>query len=1453
MATAAQVKAAMDAGYSIDEIEQHLGNPGIVGKIQTALNSGYSVGEVDQHLSAKQAPVSVAPEMNASTAPMEDAMLAQTQEQETQKAVDAAKGWSGQGTGVSKFAENAAQMAKDYWATLTAPSPVAGGQYVKDSELGEGYFMPDGSFMPIEDAWKQVVSRAQNIVEPVAYPLAMIPSPVQPVAAKIAGAAVATRLAQAYGETDEQGRPQGLVGVGKAIVSPVTGLYDKFIGNPEKFQQDLENAPAETLFNLALELGVVAAVGKGIYEARKAKPTAEPTPEFQPSETGPVTRRYTAEDLTPASRQELLEAVRNQLEKIAQDKWTKAEASVEPRPEVVDYASWWEKNAPRAERGQTDLVTREVIGENGITPRIPQMTDAQVLQGIKQAQGRNLFDRAEAGKVDIITRQIRELDPYQEWWYNNAERMPERRIKPPEDIADFVDYRDVIQAETGASTPQIIKELSARREAMINDMVTDLKASRQGVENVRVSENDPSMGPITTGFYTISHNPKWYRDFYAQYNKAPTMADYREIAKESLRNGVDLVTDRLPKNENFIAVEKTIEALKNAEKVPDIIREGKTPNPVEAAEMLSNYHNKLYDATSFTDKLKNFMSSPAKQAEKGSVRAGVSLASDVNKSIFQRGKEAFESAYTAGIDALDPINVATKGAEKLVGKLAAEENPYILARNANSGATARAEMLVSGKTDTIPTLRKFYDLPHEATMQGVIDSLPKGKVSDALKADGFNTHQDALAGFLAAKRQLELQKNNPDYIGPMESAKAAKFVAENTSSLGKAADLFHKFNDNILQIAVDGGLVSPEVAAVLRTKYKNYASMARDFSDVSAMDSFFGTNKGYVNVAGVIKRIKDGSERAVVNPLETAIKNAYVVLSRVERNKVAQSVADLADVMEGLPGAIAKRVDAPANPTKSTFSVMRNGERQYYQTTPEMYRALTSMDVETAGMLAKVMAYPAGWLRAGATLDPGFFAKNVTRDAFTAALYSKAGFIPGVDTLRGVAALIGKPGLVNEFKASGAPMSVITAMDRNSLAKAIQNLDGKSLWANYNPVELLRTVTGFFENATRIREYEMVRNKGGSILDAATAAKDVTLDFSRKGGRMVEPNMIVSFLNAGLQGTDRFIRAMKDNPLQTTTRGVMAITIPSVALWMANHDDIRYQELPSYQRDLFWVIPTGPKLTRERFNALLASGKSKQQIMDEAGTLIRIPKPFEPGIVFGSLPERLLDYAYTKDPSGMSKWARTALQQLAPNIVPTAIAPILEGVTNHSFFTGRDIVPQSKEKLPAKMQYQPYNTEVSKKIGAALDNPMIPGGVSPAKIDNAIAGFFGGLGKTTIDAAELVAGLRNGRPDKLLTEQPIIRSFFITPLKGAESVQDFYEQFKRQSELFEEFKATKQKPADFNPALYNRLKATNTEIQALNKAARAIEASKISDDAKRKQMDAINLSVLNRARKATNK
>jgi hypothetical protein len=66
--------------------------------------------------------------------------------------------------------------------------------------------------------------------------------------------------------------------------------------------------------------------------------------------------------------------------------------------------------------------------------------------------------------------------------------------------------------------------------------------------------------------------------------------------------------------------------------------------------------------------------------------------------------------------------------------------------------------------------------------------------------------------------------------------------------------------------------------------------------------------------------------------------------------------------------------------------------------------------------------------------------------------------------------------------------------------------------------------------------------------------------------------------------------------------GVGTITIPSMALWALNHDNPEYKARAAWEKNLFWLIPrTG-------------------------GGFYRVPKPFEYGIIFGSLPERMADF-----------------------------------------------------------------------------------------------------------------------------------------------------------------------------------------------------------------------------------
>src|SRR5205823_5932291 len=130
-------------------------------------------------------------------------------------------------------------------------------------------------------------------------------------------------------------------------------------------------------------------------------------------------------------------------------------------------------------------------------------------------------------------------------------------------------------------------------------------------------------------------------------------------------------------------------------------------------------------------------------------------------------------------------------------------------------------------------------------------------------------------------------------------------------------------------------------------------------------------------------------------------------------------------------------------------------------------------------------------------------------------------------------------------------------------------------------------------------------------------------------------NMITAFGNAQLQGLDRIGRQFKDRPTNTLLKVAGGITLPSVLLWWANHDDPRWQEIPHWQKDLFWLV-----MTKDH--------------------VYRIPKPFELGVVFGSGVERILDATIGKNPEAFADLGKSIMSVIIPNYIPTAIQPMVE-------------------------------------------------------------------------------------------------------------------------------------------------------------------------------------------------
>ena len=792
----------------------------------------------------------------------------------------------------------------------------------------------------------------------------------------------------------------------------------------------------------------------------------------------------------------------------------------------------------------------------------------------------------------------------------------------------------------------------------------------------------------------------------------------------------------------------------------------------------------------------------------------------------EAGKAFYHNMYTKLVDELHPYDELTKEGERRIGrKFSTEESPYEQAWLARGWAGKAKALIERGVPEK--GIIAFKDIVR--------------KIPDKLLKD-FSTYLTALRELDMNKWNKSLPEGETKLITRYTEAECLETIKhyEKSSVFKKAAAEIHKYTDYLLsEEAVNAGMLSKEAAAAMKNKYPHYVPFFREFYEAADTPGK-GTGKGFVNVGGVTKKMK-GSTLDVIDPIESIARSTYAIINAVERNKVGQSIVRLSKI-DGM-GALIEKVDGAAKVTDHSFSVWENGKKVVYNTTPELYQAFKMLNPEGANMVVKILSVPAKWLRAGAVLSPEFMLRNPARDMISAAVYSKHGFIPVADTLKGLALYLHKGDTYWEYMRSGAAQANLVSLDRNYLSGQIRDLmtrPGVKKMVTTNPIEILRGLSEATEMATRLAEFHNVRKgytgignrlfgktrKPGSIQDAALESRDITLDFSRIGSHTKSWNKISAFFNASIQGTDKMFRAWRENPLDMTIKTAMFITMPSVLLWYLNKDDPRYQELPQWQKDIFWIIPT-------------------------KDTLIKIPKPFELGILFGTVPERMLQWMYDKDRgqkgNGFKGLGDVIIDNMVPNVSPTALVPALEAATNYSLFMNRNIVPQhERDNLPPAMQYGPYTSAVGRGIGKMFD-------VSPRIVDNTIRGYTGGLGGFGLTLSDSVLGMGEERPAKRISEMPGIRGFTATPYASSESVQQVYDEFDRQNRLFHAGQELHQRPDGYDKRLHDQLKETMKAFQNINRAKKAVMKSNLSSEAKRKRLDEIQMSQVRIARRALGK
>jgi len=454
---------------------------------------------------------------------------------------------------------------------------------------------------------------------------------------------------------------------------------------------------------------------------------------------------------------------------------------------------------------------------------------------------------------------------------------------------------------------------------------------------------------------------------------------------------------------------------------------------------------------------------------------------------------------------------------------------------------------------------------------------------------------------------------------------------------------------------------------------------------------------------------------------------------------------------------------APQGPNIVTLMV--KGKPVYYRVTDRLLlKSIVGMQGKNIGMWMSAMRTSKKWLTIGVTTDPAFMLANWMRDTVQTFIVSKAPLHSLADPIKSLheayndspamlaLAYAGRGGggfydtnpekirdLLKDMEVPGHEIDgfMNTIISPRKIVQWWKRVGTASEFSNrvrvYNSLKLVwdRRIAELGQQGIKgqAAKQQAVSEGLASPEEAAYQAQDL-LNFTRSGDFVAIQNLIqiVPFLNARIQGINKLWRGAKESPMSFAMKGG-ALAAASLSLAIANDDDDRYNALPEWDRDTyyhFWI----------------------------QGEHWRLPKPFESGVLFSTIPERI--WRAGKGIDGWDEFSRSmlhaALDTFAFNPIPQLAKPAIESYFNTNIFTSTPIIPAGMENMLPQRQYDWRTGEFARWVGDAMPDFMPDVMQSPKRIEHLMRGYFGALGVYTMSVANVMTDSILHGPERALGE-----------------------------------------------------------------------------------------------------
>ncbi len=564
-------------------------------------------------------------------------------------------------------------------------------------------------------------------------------------------------------------------------------------------------------------------------------------------------------------------------------------------------------------------------------------------------------------------------------------------------------------------------------------------------------------------------------------------------------------------------------------------------------------------------------------------------------------------------------------------------------------------------------------------------------------------------------------------------------------------------------------------------------------------------------------------------------------IDRAERNKVGQSFARLLEGQEEQPdgttainASLKKEMEKigldVTNKTPvqrrdmgiksdNEFKYKENGtERVIFIKDPRIAKAMNgALTPQQNNFLVRGMGKFNRFLSAvNTTYNPSFVIPNFFRDLETAGInmqeYDEKGMTAEVikgtpSAVKGIAQLLGVPFLdknapnqwsdiYKEFVSAGGKNATNQMSDVKDQIDNIGSILGdvadsgikQKLGLNKNQfagknirsvMSVLDNANNAVENGVRVALYKALRDRGVSKIQAAQAARNVTVNFAKGGENKAVFNSMYLFYNASLQGSMALVNAAVKSPkvrkmwAGLIVFGIMQDMMNGLFAGDEDEDGINdYDELPQHILEHNIIVPTFGLTGEKHITIPLAYGLNM-------------------AVNFGRSMSRVARGEYTPG-EATSSIVGTTVEAISPIgafdnflnfALPTVIDPFASVYMNEDY-KGDPIYKESPTyasvKKPNSSQYWSNTSEITKSIASGINS--LTGGddiesgyvdMSPDIMEYWIGTFTGGVGRFTMRTLEapvdIYDALQGDFEGSLVNSIPLARKVITTPSPRADT------------------------------------------------------------------------------------